>query len=72
VPTHRSVRTMKHKLIYYPKSKTRELYDLSVDPNETRNTYRSTDVSLRTNLRSRLDTLKACSGQACRDAEDTP
>ena len=72
VPTHRSVRTMKHKLIYYPESKTRELYDLSVDPNETRNTYRSTDVSLRTNLRSRLDTLKACSGQACRDAEVTP
>ncbi len=72
VPTHRSVRTTKHKLVYYPESKGRELYDFSADPNETRSIFRSADASLRTSLRGRLEALKACSGQACRDAEDVP
>ena len=68
IPTHKSLRTAAHKYVEYA-SGARELYDLSSDPHETENVYRSANASLKEDLRSRLAALKACSGQACRDAD---
>jgi N-acetylglucosamine-6-sulfatase len=46
----------------------RELYDLNSDPYELVNTYHNTS-SPPADLAARLDTLKMCSGDTCRQAE---
>ncbi len=61
-PAHFGIRTLRHKLIYYdglsdqPEQKRWELYDLTADPQETRNVYgdaeyRETATQLKTRLR---------------------
>ncbi len=50
----------------------RELYDLEADPYELDNVYESADPSLVEDLKARLDTLRSCAGDECREAEDGP
>ena len=49
-----------------------ELYDLVSDPYELDNTYESADPSLLEDLKAKLDALKSCSEEGCREAEDVP
>ncbi|MDO9104780.1 MAG: sulfatase [Methylovulum sp.] len=50
----------------------RELYDLSVDPHQLNNTYSTADLVLKDKLKAYLASLSGASGQALRDAEQTP
>ena len=47
----------------------RELYDLSADPYQLQSKPRAGNEQLYSTLQSRLDALRACSGEACRAAE---
>jgi len=71
IPNYDAMRTSRYLYAEYETGE-QELYDLRADPYETRSIYHSADASLREDLRARLNTLKACSGQGCRAAEDAP
>ncbi len=64
-----AVRTGTHKYVEYGNGET-ELYDLANDPYELENVYESADTSLVEDLRARLEALRDCSGDECREAED--
>lgn len=64
-----SVRTETHKYVEYDNGE-RELYDLKADPNELENIYEIADPSLLEGLRTKLDALRNCAGDGCREAED--
>ena len=68
-PSFWAVRTATHKYVEYDNGE-RELYDLQNDPYELENLYESADPSLIEDLEARLETLKECSGDGCRQAED--
>ena len=62
VAVHRGIRTDRYKLIHYYKDEPEafELYDLTVDPNETENLYgRPEHVALQRELQDRLHLLQA-------------
>ena len=69
VPGHATLVSRRHLYIEW-ETGDRELYDLHEDPHETRNIYHTADAALVGSLEDRLDALKACSGEACREAED--
>lgn len=46
-----------------------ELYDLEADPYELKSIYESADPSLIQDLKARLDELRSCTGEGCREAE---
>ena len=69
MPGHATLVTRRHLYIEW-ETGDRELYNLQEDPYETRNIYHTADAALVGSLEGRLDALKACSGQACRNAED--
>ncbi len=74
LPTQRgyqAVRTETHKYVEYNNGET-ELYDLRADPYELDNIYESADPTLLEDLKARLDALKDCSEEGCREAEDAP
>jgi hypothetical protein len=48
------------------------LYDLEADPYQLRSIHESADPALVSELRAKLDALRGCAGQSCRDAEDMP
>jgi N-acetylglucosamine-6-sulfatase len=50
----------------------RELYDLQADPYELENVYERADSSLVEDLKARLEALRDCEGDGCREAEDGP
>jgi hypothetical protein len=50
----------------------KELYDLSTDPYELQNRICTADLALAASLRAKLDALKSCAGQSCREAENAP
>ncbi|MDQ3924582.1 MAG: sulfatase [Actinomycetota bacterium] len=66
-----AVRTEGQKYVEY-QSGERELYDLANDPYELDNLYESADPSLLEDLKAKLDALKSCSEEGCREAEDAP
>ncbi len=68
-PSFWAVRTATHKYVEYDNGE-RELYDLQNDPYELENVYESADPSLIEDLEARLERLKECSGDGCRQAED--
>ena len=45
--------------------------DLQPDPYELENIYDTADSSVVENLKGRLEALRDCSGDGCREAEDT-
>ncbi len=75
LPTQRgyqAVRTETHKYVEYNNGE-KELYDLRADPYELDNIYyESADPSLLEDLKAKLDALKSCSEEGCREAEDAP
>jgi arylsulfatase A-like enzyme len=68
--TFRSVRTTSHKYVEHGNGE-RELYDLQNDPHELENLYETADPALIEDLKGRLEALKECAGDGCREAEDT-
>jgi hypothetical protein len=49
-----------------------ELYDLVVDPDQMQSKRRTGNEQLYSTLQTRLDALRACSGEGCRSAEGFP
>ncbi|CAA9286898.1 MAG: Choline-sulfatase, partial [uncultured Chloroflexia bacterium] len=64
-------RTGTHKYVEYENGE-RELYDLEADPYELESLHESADPSLPRDLKARLDALRSCAGDECREAEDAP
>ena len=65
----RAVRTETHKYVEYENGEE-ELYDLTSDPYELENVHETADASLVEDLKARLEALRGCSGEECREAED--
>jgi hypothetical protein len=65
----RAVRTESHKYVEHENGE-KELYDLEADPYELENVYETSDASLIEDLKTRLEALRDCSGDECREAED--
>ncbi len=68
---YEAVRTGTHKYVEYGNGE-KELYDLANDPYELENVYETADPSLVEDLKVRLEALRDCSGDGCREAEDAP
>jgi N-acetylglucosamine-6-sulfatase len=68
VPTNKGVRTQGHMYVEYDTGE-RELYDLSADPYQLQSKPRAGNEQLYSTLESRLNALRACSGEGCRSAE---
>jgi N-acetylglucosamine-6-sulfatase len=68
VPTNKGVRTQQHMYVEYDTGE-RELYDLSTDPYQLQSKPRTGNEQLYSTLESRLNALRACSGEGCRTAE---
>jgi N-acetylglucosamine-6-sulfatase len=64
-----AVRTETHKYVEHQNGE-KELYDLANDPYELKNAYESADPALVEDLKARLEALRDCSGDGCREAED--
>jgi N-acetylglucosamine-6-sulfatase len=67
-PTHKSVHTQKYMFTEYDTGE-RELYDLSTDPYQLQSKPRAGNEQLYSTLQTRLNALRACSGEGCRTAE---
>jgi arylsulfatase A-like enzyme len=64
-----AVRTETHKYVEYDNGDV-ELYDLEADPYEMESIHESADLALVEDLKARLEALKSCSEEGCREAED--
>ena len=69
LPPYEAIRTETNKYVEYATG-DKELYDLQADPYELDNVYESADPSLVAELKTRLDALKSCVGEGCRETED--
>jgi N-acetylglucosamine-6-sulfatase len=69
LPPYKAIRTETHKYVEYDTG-DKELYDLEADPYELENVYESADPSLVADLETRLNALRGCVGEGCREAED--
>jgi len=70
-PSYAGIRNETHKYVEYDTGE-KELYDLSSDPYELQSFPEGIDPALLDGFSSRLESLKDCAGQTCREAEDTP
>ncbi|CAA9450760.1 MAG: hypothetical protein AVDCRST_MAG28-1240 [uncultured Rubrobacteraceae bacterium] len=72
-PVYEGIRTEDHKYVEYG-TEDKELYDMNADLYELENRAQagSPDPDTASRLQERLNALKDCSGQSCRDAEDAP
>ena len=66
-----AVRTETHKYVEHENGE-KELYDLQNDPYEMESLYESADPSLVEDLKAKLEALRSCSEEGCRQAEDAP
>ncbi|HEX2097956.1 MAG TPA: sulfatase [Rubrobacteraceae bacterium] len=66
-----AIRTGTHKYVEHGNGE-KELYDLEADPYEMDNAYENAGYSLIENLKARLDALRNCAKEGCREAEDAP
>ena len=66
-----AVRTETHKYVEYDNGDV-ELYDLEADPYELESIHESAEPALIEDLKAKLEALKSCSEEGCREAEDTP
>jgi N-acetylglucosamine-6-sulfatase len=69
IPNYDAVRTTQYSYVEYETGE-KELYDLTVDPQELTNIHASASPALRSSLKTRLDALKSCAGAGCKVAED--
>jgi len=65
-----SARTKDYKYVEHENGE-KELYNLRKDPYELENVYETADPSLIEDLKTRLEALRNCSEEGCREAEDT-
>lgn len=70
-PPFAGLRTSRRSYVEYDAGE-RELYDLTVDPDEMDNVYAAATVSRKAALAAKLAALKSAHGQALRDEEATP
>jgi N-acetylglucosamine-6-sulfatase len=70
-PSYKGVRTETHKYVEYPTGE-KKLYDLLFDPYETESLHESVGSLLVQELKAKLNTLRDCTGDGCREAEDSP
>jgi N-acetylglucosamine-6-sulfatase len=70
-PTHKGVHTQEHMFIEYDTGE-HELYDLSTDPYQLQSKPQAGNEQLYSELQTRLNALRACSGTGCRAAEGFP
>ncbi len=70
-PGFQAVRTETHKYVEYDNGE-KELYDLQNDPYEMESIHESADPALLEDLKARLEALRDCSEEGCREAEDAP
>jgi N-acetylglucosamine-6-sulfatase len=68
-PAYGAIRTESYKYVEYDNGE-KELYDLEADPYELDNVYEGVDPSLLRGLKAKLDALRGCSDEGCREAED--
>ncbi len=68
-PDFQAIRTGTHKYVEYDNGDI-ELYDLTADPYEMESLHESADPALVEDLKAKLEALKSCSGEGCREAED--
>jgi N-acetylglucosamine-6-sulfatase len=68
-PSYVAVRTETHKYVEY-QTGDRALYNLEADPYEMDNLYEAADASLVQDPKAKLDALRDCTGDGCREAED--
>ena len=66
-----AVRTETYKYVEYDNGDV-ELYDLEADPYEMESIHESADLALIADLKAKLEALKSCSEEGCREAEDAP
>jgi arylsulfatase A-like enzyme len=66
-----ALRTKTHKYVEYGNGEE-ELYDLQNDPFELESVHETADTSLSEDLKARLEALRDCEGDGCREAEDAP
>ncbi len=71
LPNYRAVRTETHKYVEYENGEI-ELYDLEADPYEMESIHESADPALVEDLKARLEALRDCSEEGCRETEDDP
>jgi N-acetylglucosamine-6-sulfatase len=64
-----AVRTQTHKYVEYDNGDV-ELYDLEADPYELESVHESAAPALLEDLKAKLEALKGCSEEGCREAED--
>ena len=70
-PAFEAVRTETHKYVEYDNGDI-ELYHLEADPYELESIHESADPALVEDLKAKLEALKSCSEEGCREAEDAP
>jgi N-acetylglucosamine-6-sulfatase len=68
VPTNTGVRTETHMYVEYETGE-RELYDVALDPYQLQSRPRAGNEQLYSDLQTRLNALRTCSGAVCRAAE---
>jgi hypothetical protein len=71
IPPFQGLRVAGYTYVEYSTGE-RELYDLTTDPDELQNIASSADPGLISELHSRLDALRTCAAQSCRDSEAAP
>jgi N-acetylglucosamine-6-sulfatase len=67
-PAFKAVRTSNHLWVEYVNGE-RELYNLREDPYELQSVHQTAPLALKQRLSSKLDRLRECSRQGCRNAE---
>ena len=68
IPNYDAVRTTQYSYVEYETGE-KELYDLTVDPQELTSIHASASPALLSDLKTRLDALKSCAGAGCKTAE---
>ena len=63
------IRTERYKYVEWDDGDI-ELYDLQNDPYELQSIHADADPALVEDLKAKLEALKSCAGQSCREAED--
>ena len=70
-PPYAGVRTETHKYVEY-QTWEKELYDLRSDSYETESLHETAGSPLVQKLKAKLEALKTCTGDGCREAEGPP
>jgi arylsulfatase A-like enzyme len=68
IPSYSAIRTPRYLYAEYSTGE-KELYDLRKDPDETTNLARRVPTARERSLAQKLDALRTCHDQACRDAD---